>query len=106
MVKTAIIAVLLWKKVTAPVEDADCRGGGVGAWEAWKGCALVIIVVVVGVSLGVITTIGVELGSSVPEGVEDVVRIEEGAEELAAGAFVADVPVVGPLMRLLSEMDS
>lgn len=102
VVKTATIAVLLWKKVTAPVEDEDCRGGGVGAWEAWKGCTLVMNVVV-GVSLGVVTTIGVELGRSVPERVEDVVGIEEGAEELAAGELVADVPVVVPLLRLCVE---
>jgi hypothetical protein len=94
VLKTAIIAVLLWKKDTALEEDEDCWDG----IEDWGACALGINV---GVSVEVVTTMGVELGRSVPEGVEDVVRIVEGTEELAAGELVeiGTVVVVVPLLR-------
>jgi hypothetical protein len=98
VVKTAIIAGLLRKKDTAEDEDWD----GV---EDGAACALVING---SVSLEVITTIGVELGIGVSEGVDEMVTIEEGTEELATGEFVAEEfvaegPVVVPLLRLRVE---
>lgn len=89
VVKTAIIAGLLWKKDTAEDEDWD----GV---EDGAACALVING---SVSLEVTTTMDVGLGVGVSEGVDDVVRIEEGTKELATGEFVAEEPVVALLLR-------
>jgi len=114
-VKMAIIAVLLWKKDTPPVEDGaededeDGDGDGDDIMD-WEARALVIVGTV---SLEEAATMGAELIRGVLEGVEDVEdveELEEGTEELAAGELVAEGPepgVVLPLLNsLLSEMNS
>jgi hypothetical protein len=96
-VNTAIIAVLLWKKDTPPVEDWDWDG-----LRAWEGRPLVIVVTVVLGVAGALLVAELRRGDSDGLGDNKGIKKEEGTEELATGESVEESEGLGSVVVALA----